>query len=312
MLFASGVLVYHILPIHYNMSLTIFLFSFLFLCFCSVHDVASFSIGRTKELVVNPGTNAFLSRPATTDSHTLYSTPDDEIKDTENQSSSKEEVLDQIISYIKSPENPSEEAETSLSLDEVTSMIEATFVKACLELASGYVDVLKLFIISVQASYNNGLTLLEILQQLKSYPTQTANRPLLDEEIKLRKIWITCIYLTLDFANWGSEKSEIFTEDGFNKKYVSLVDQITSKQLLSSEGSISSPSSFDIDRFIDESNGAFSSDRTEKAILSHTIRVIFLTLTVLDEVKNCEEEAKGLRGKRLVGGPPRPPIPGTY
>ena len=230
--------------------------------------------------------------------------------DNENQNgeaSSKEKVLDQIISYIKSPTDQVEGVQSSLSYDEVTSMIEATFVKACLQLATGYVDVLKLFIVSVQASYNLKLSLSEILQRLELYPTQTANRPLLGEEVRLRKIWITCIYLTLDLVEHKSIDG--LQLEGLSEKYASLVEQVVSRK---EEGVASSPSLFNIDKFIDESNGEFSSDKMEKAIISHTVRIIYLTLAVLEEVKDCDDQVNGRKGKRLVGGPPRPPIPGTY
>ena len=229
-----------------------------------------------------------------------------------NSSSSKEEVMNQIISYIKTSDDDdvsSKENAENLSIEQISSMIEATFVKACLQLATGYVDVLKLFIVSVQASYNASLGLSQILDQLPE-KSQTANRMLMPEEIRLRKIWVTCIYLSLSALT--DSKIETIEKDKEIVKYEPVVEEVLSTIQQASDWKSVNPSSFDINSMIEKIRESSPIDTIEEAMLTNTVRVICLTFTVVQEVKNCDEEAKGVKGKRMVGGPPRPPISGTY
>ena len=80
----------------------------------------------------------------------------------------------------------------------IAEMLEKTFVDACMQLSSGYVDVLKLFIVAGKAAYERGLTIPQVQLEISQCKTQTAGRPLMQEEIDLRTVWLSLVYLTLE------------------------------------------------------------------------------------------------------------------
>ena len=94
----------------------------------------------------------------------------------------------------------------------VAEMLEVTFVRACMDVAKGYVDTLKLFIAAAKGGYVGGTTIPALELELSMVETQTAGRPLMEEEVELRRLWICLVYLTLqevgikgaDEANVGS------------------------------------------------------------------------------------------------------------
>ena len=79
----------------------------------------------------------------------------------------------------------------------VAQILEVTFVNACMQLATGYVDTLKLFIAAALTAYERGFTVNALSLELAQCPTQTAGRPLMQEEVELRTVWLSLVYLTL-------------------------------------------------------------------------------------------------------------------
>lgn len=190
----------------------------------------------------------------------------------------------------------------------VAEMLETTFVNACMQLSSGYVDVLKLFIAAAKGGYEIGLTIPQLQLELTSCKSQTAGRPLMGEEVELRTVWISLVYLTLERVNHIKSSSLGDTVDPSirQKFYTFVYDVVNAKkqgydlqtlkleQLVRSDGDVQS----------EEDKGKTEQEKAvENAILSQSMRLVFLTLTVLDE----EALAKGEEG----GNPPRPNIPGT-
>ena len=92
--------------------------------------------------------------------------------------------------------------EKELTPAKVAELIEVSFVNGVMQLAQGYVDVLKLFIAAVQAGYSLKLSPESLLEAVDACPEQSANRPLMDEEIKLRTTWIQVVYLVLDHVKY--------------------------------------------------------------------------------------------------------------
>lgn len=219
----------------------------------------------------------------------------------------KEEVLDQIMDYIRI--NPDEEQDQDLTPSQITSLVEATFVKACLQLSTGYVDVLKFFIVSVQMSYKSGITAIELLKLLDSCQTSTANRPLMEDEMLLRRIWIEVVYTVL--GGKGSDLvGELANPDDADdiSKYRQLSLHILTTKQLKPELELSS---FDVQEYCKNqgSSSKFSPNNpVEMMFATYAARLAFLTLTVLHEEKNCDDP----NAKRILGGPPRPPIPGAF
>ena len=90
----------------------------------------------------------------------------------------------------------------------VAQILEVTFVNACMQLATGYVDTLKLFIAAALTAYERGFTVNALSLELAQCPTQTAGRPLMQEEVELRTVWLSLVYLTLANVRHESEASE--------------------------------------------------------------------------------------------------------
>ena len=90
----------------------------------------------------------------------------------------------------------------------VAQILEVTFVNACMQLATGYVDTLKLFIAAALTAYERGFTVNALSLELAQCPTQTAGRPLMQEEVELRSVWLSLVYLTLANVRHESEASE--------------------------------------------------------------------------------------------------------
>ena len=86
----------------------------------------------------------------------------------------------------------------SLSQDQIAELIEISFIQACLSLAQGYVDTLKLFIVAVKSAYERGtIGIDELVERVNQCPANTAGRPLLPEEEALRATWIHAVHLML-------------------------------------------------------------------------------------------------------------------
>jgi len=216
---------------------------------------------------------------------------------------------------------------SDLAQDQIVEMVEVSFINACLQLSQGYVDVLKLFIVAVKTSYENGTSPSTLVEKVANCPVNTAGRPLMPEEIQLRTTWIQAIYLILNHI--GHEGVAVVVEDETNPKTTTTTTTATTTTTGSSSADI------DID-MIDESirdtysailphvvtlraeNGNFQADEVveqhqdilptatspmEMAIVSQTIRVIWYTLVVLDEEKLVFGEDD------TSNTPPRPNIP---
>lgn len=177
----------------------------------------------------------------------------------------------------------------------IAEILENTFVNACFQLRDGYVDVLKLFIAAAIASYEIGYAIDEIQQELVNCPKETANRPLMEEEINLRHTWYCLVYLTLATLGHPTRIGSIADSipADIREDYQDLVDDavdaykkgvsLSNEQMLQTQGSGLSP--------------------MEQGILSQCIRLVTLTFTV-------RKEAQEARSGDVT--PPTPPIEGAF
>jgi hypothetical protein len=189
-----------------------------------------------------------------------------------------------------------------LSAKNIADMIDETFVKGCMDLARGYVDVLKLMIVSTKAAYSLGINFNALTDTLSAKKASAANRELMKEEIELRSSWLSAIYLTLNrisYQNVMIEPSEVHSGDSIlsgissqNKDYYDIIIE----EIIDSGDGIS-VSNLSVDRFLHFSDS--ETDPMQKAIVSQSIRVIILTLLVIEEETKC------------IPATPRPPIPGA-
>lgn len=190
-----------------------------------------------------------------------------------------------------------------LSDEKIGEMIEKTFIKGCLQLATGYVDVLKLFIAATTAAYSRRVPIPHLFSTVENCPVNTANRPLTTEEIDLRSTWIMLTYLTLltldkmegsinDKASDPTNVLAIPTE--FTDKFLPIVEQQVSQHL--GRESVSLSTQMD------------DGDLTAKTLMSYNKKIINLTLSNVKEARLANDK---IIDEDAVG-PPRPNIPGTY
>jgi hypothetical protein len=185
-----------------------------------------------------------------------------------------------------------------LTDEKIAEMMELTFVKSCLQLATGYVDVLKLFLASTIAAYDREISIPQLIKSLADCPGNTANRPLSKEEIDLRSSWIMISYLTLETMN-RLEKKEIIDMsvlDDIRESYGHIVEQMVKKSLGLADG--------------DLEGDATPSDPQAAAIFAYNLKVIELTISNIEDAKFANEATPTIDEDGV--GPPRPKIPGAY
>lgn len=197
-------------------------------------------------------------------------------------------------------EDPPEVIEiTDLGAAQIVEMIEVSFINACLQLSLGFVDVLKLFIVAVKAAYENDISPSQLVDDVANCPVNTAGRQLMPEEIQLRTAWVHSVYLILehiDHQNKGrTSGSDI--QESVRSTYAGILPHLVALK--------ESGGTFEANDIMEAHADALpkSDSPLETAIVSQTVRVIWYTLTVLEE-------------ESLVNGDtppePRPPIPGAY
>lgn len=214
--------------------------------------------------------------------------------------------------------------ETKLTPETIVEMIEVSFVNGCLQLSQGYVDVLKLLIVAVKAAYEYGLSIPDLMERLSSWPVRSANRDLMKEEIALRSAWINIIYMTLAALGekHGGSKDDVrrVTMDldaRTERLYVNYVDHVADwrrrQDFSNMDGAAVTKESLRVDDLLKACDDLVMDDEddidpVERAMLPQNLRVVVLTLTVLEEERRCSDDASI---KKEAAMPPRPPIPGT-
>lgn len=194
----------------------------------------------------------------------------------------------------------------SLSPQQIAELIEISFIQACLSLAQGYVDTLKLFIVAVKASYEQGgRTVDQLIADVNACPQQTANRPLLPEEQALRSTWIQAVHLVLDHIGHSTSvvaSAAIATDSNepnvrikqamdprIRDAYTPILDDIVAASR--TRGIVWNTNDF-VQSHRDVLPKTIWADPVEMAIVSQTIKVLYYTLVVLAEERlaNLEED----------------------
>mmetsp|Transcript_29230 Transcript_29230/g.44631 ORF Transcript_29230/g.44631 Transcript_29230/m.44631 type:complete len:323 (+) Transcript_29230:215-1183(+) len=236
-------------------------------------------------------------------------------------------------------ENEIDELEIiELTDDKIAEMIEVTFIKACFQLATGYVDVLKLFLASTSAAYERKIALPALIQSVDDCPANTAGRDLSQQELEVRQMWIMICYLTLhtiDRLEYGEGESEGDGDGGsgegsstskevdvmkdlealeiskeIRSQYGALVEPIVRRDLESlggqqGEGESESESVEELSNDVVAKSGG---DASAAALLGYVVKVSSLTVSNAMEARLANEK---LIDEDAVG-PPRPNIPGAY
>jgi hypothetical protein len=195
----------------------------------------------------------------------------------------------------------------------VAELLEVSFVHACMQLASGYVDVLKMFIAASISAYEAGFSIDSILEELennKEMPN-TANRPLMEEEIMLRRDWLGVIYLTLASMEYTSPVASALAmnaakqsvPEDVQQRYGEIATRVGESYRSSSPSKMLSVEDLDVGNNEDLSP-------IENAVLLQSLKVATLTPVVVEEAK----EALGSTDKKRKNDtkPPTPPIEGAF
>jgi len=204
--------------------------------------------------------------------------------------------LEALRQLIKEKDKSDSFEKIELTPDNIAKMIDVTFVKGCMDLAQGYVDVLKLMIVSTQAAYTNGISFIDLEMRVNAIKESVANRPLMPEEIELRSAWMSVIYLTLSMIGYQQETVLSDLTDGIRQETSHRFKVIVQDIIETGKDKVS-VSDLKVEQFRSHANS--ESDPLQKAILSQSIRVILLTLLVVEEETKC------------IPATPRPPIPGA-
>lgn len=189
-----------------------------------------------------------------------------------------------------------------LTPDVIAEMIEVTFVQACLQLAKGYVDVLKLFIAATKSSFELGIPSEMMIEKVNNVKGQSAGRPLMDEEKGLRSTWIDLVYLTLHTVHdqTNNERVGFSVDKKVTERFGDLVrGTVEAKSEQLDEGT----EDLQMDDIMNM-YGTTVTDPMERALFVQGAKVVLLTLKVMEEEKLANDEDGSIM-------PPKPPIPGT-
>lgn len=228
-------------------------------------------------------------------------------------------------------ERSGEEKEKQLSPEAIAEMIEVSFVQSCMQLASGYVDVLKLFLAAVKAGYERGTSLDELVASVEGCGVKTAGRDLAPEEKALRNEWMEIAYRMLRELDHPSEDEGKVAEglsDGSVAKervqevveaMVRVQNKADEEEVLTGgkSNAVVSLKATTVEAAVKDDptlssrmeRAGASGDAMEKALLTNAVRVALTVLAVLDEERVCLDDGGG--GEDASTGVPRPPIPGT-
>ena len=188
-------------------------------------------------------------------------------------------------------------------------------------------DVLKLFIVSVKSAYrrctnNNDSSssssgIRDIVAMVDACPNNTAGRPLTEEEVQLRTTWIYAVALMLDhiqypttstassLATSESERTVVDTDDDTIAKTV----QNTYGPILSNIVDIQSRGDkLKTQEFMTQHQHLLPAhiydDDVQLAIASQTVKVLYYTLTVLEEERlaNDSEDSSNVARPQIPRG----------
>ena len=158
------------------------------------------------------------------------------------------------------------------------------------------------------------ITIPDLVAKLEAFPVQSANRPLMAEEIVLRTTWINLIYMMLENLdetdNVTVENSTVDTTIRQKyDEYAQFISDWRKQQNYEDRDAAAMVTELKVDDVMKgcTSTAESLSDPMEKAMLPQNLRVALLTLVVIEEEKRCFDDDGG----NLEPMPPQPPIPGT-
>ena len=228
----------------------------------------------------------------------------------------------------------------------IAEMIEVSFVRSCLQLSQGYIDVLKLFIVAVKAGYERSLSLTALHALVKECRVESANRKLTSDEEKLRYEWMKMVYELLNALQYKRKEGDILRDNsntlvefevgkrggeaGYKRistivqTMLTIQDQLLHEEVTSggSQDATIAMTKLTVEEVMSRSTSlktldeSLSTDPIGRAFLTNDVRVALVTFRVLEEERVCLLDNAGRTitssgGESEMGEVPRPPIAGT-
>lgn len=135
-----------------------------------------------------------------------------------------------------------------------------------------------------------GVAPLDLVEKVESVETKAAGRELMAEEVRLRNTWIQVVYMMLNDAK--SRPKEESVDQDIVTVYAPAIPALKERQEAGEE--------FRPDGLLELK----ADDPMENAIVSQSLRVMWLTLVVLEEEERCNNEFA------RQDAPLKPTIPG--
>ena len=187
-------------------------------------------------------------------------------------------------------------------------------------------DVLKLFIVSVKSAYqrctnNNDSSssssgIRDIVAMVDACPNNTAGRPLTEEEVQLRTTWIYAVALMLDHIQYPTTTTASSSATSESERTVVDTDDIIAKSVQNTYGPILSSivdlqsrgDKLKTQEFMTQHQHLLPAhiydDDVQLAIASQTVKVLYYTLTVLEEERlaNDSEDSSNVARPQIPRG----------
>lgn len=143
-----------------------------------------------------------------------------------------------------------------------------------------------------------GVAPLDLIQMVDAVKDKAAGRELMEEEIRLRNTWIQVVYVVL--SNAGHLTVDKGVTDAIDESivaaYTSKIPTLKQRQ--------ENGEDFRADDLVD--TDAVGGNPLDSVIMAQSLRVIWLTLVVMEEEERCNTEFA------RQDAPMRPQIPGAF
>uniref|UniRef100_A0A7S1BAZ0 BRO1 domain-containing protein n=1 Tax=Corethron hystrix TaxID=216773 RepID=A0A7S1BAZ0_9STRA len=213
-----------------------------------------------------------------------------------------------LFSKLKESEQHSKKngEEEVLTVPLIAELIEVSFIHACMQLSSGYVDVLKGFLAATKAAYERGVTLDDLGEEISLYDksVRTAGRDLAPEELALRRTWLATGYATLRMVNHPAEASPPIIQEATYGKVQMIVETIVPIKLAGKPFQ-----SIEAEEIFSAKDSISQEDR---AFLMTAAKVSYMMIEVLNDEKLASRDlTDGGDTVSESSSVPGPSIPGT-
>ena len=180
---------------------------------------------------------------------------------------------------------------TPLNATDFAGLLEASFVPAVMSLSRGDVTETKLFVAAAHAAHAQGQSMDVIADELAKCPVQSAGRALMPEEDALRYLWLGLTYLSCDKLAQSSEgESGQGAVDGLIPSTFRTANTELVGNLLDAQAAATPLSQLSLADVMPEALRP-SVGSMEAAVMTQSLRIVYLTADVLEDVANAGTRA---------------------